>query len=207
MRSLNSARFLALSKKFLLRLASAYPIIGLIFLTTSTHILSAKPENKYGILPDFTLTDSENALFQKNDLHGKVWLAHTFFTSCPSVCPTIITDIKNLISQMPEKYRPSVISITVDPQTDSVQRLTEYRNKRGLQDYSWKLLTGNPNAITSLIEDGLHLPGIEGSPDAHSPRIVLIDKESQIRGYYLATDTLDLSRLKKDLMRLLEVTS
>lgn len=202
MRAFNPMRILTHSNNSLLRIAHASMVTCLIILTSLPLTLPTSAQNIYGTLPDFTLTDSGNQAFQKSDLLGKVWLAHTFFTSCPSVCPTIIADIKNLISELPEDHRPSVISITIDPQTDSTARLTEYRNKRALNDYNWKLLTGSPNAITSLVEKGLRLPDIEGSPDAHSPRIVLIDKESQIRGYYLATDSIDLKRLKADLLRL-----
>jgi protein SCO1/2 len=204
MKAFNSARFSGFSNNSLLGLAGALPVNTLTVLISLFLILpiEAAAQNIYGTLPDFTLTDSENMAFQKSDLKGKVWLAHTFFTSCPSVCPTIIADIKQIISELPENRRPSVISITVDPKTDSTARLSEYRSKRGLKKYNWKLLTGAPNAINSLIENGLHLSGTEGNPDAHSPRIILIDEKSNIRGYYLATDTLDLKRLKEDLLRL-----
>lgn len=164
--------------------------------------LPAHAQPSYGTLPKFTLKDSNNELFQKNDLRGKVWLAHTFFTSCPSVCPTIIGDIKKLISGLPPKHRPSVMSITVDPQTDTTDRLAEYAKKRGLQDHDWKFITGHPASIISLIENGLRIAGPENTPDAHSPRIVLIDKAGQIRGFYLATDPLDFRRLNEDLVRL-----
>ncbi len=212
MKSLNSRRFSAHSDNPFLRLARNYIIRNyiirnyiitvLVVITGATFILPAYAQNSYGTLPDFTLKDSENTPFQKKDLRGKVWIAHTFFTSCPSVCPTTITDIKNLISGLPDGRRPSVMSITVDPKTDSTERLTEYGHKRGLQDLDWKLITGDLSEIISFIENGLRLAGPGGDPDAHSPRIVLIDKRSQIRGYYLATNPLDLKRLKEELMNL-----
>jgi len=203
MRSLNSAKFFVIFNNIICRFAIECSVIGLIIPICIALILPLEAQDTYGTISDFTLTTSENSAFKKNEMQGKIWLAHTFFTSCPSVCPTIIADIKNLISGIPEKDRPSVMSITVNPQTDSIERLTDYRIKRGLKDYNWKLLTGSQNEIDSFLENGLRLPGTEGNPDAHSPRIVLIDKESQIRGYYLATDQMDLKRLKDDLFRLI----
>jgi protein SCO1/2 len=203
MKSSNLIGLSTSSDNLSLRLIKNFLVIGLVVVTGIALNLQAYAQNSYGTLPEFTLKDSNNAPFQKNDLRGKIWLAHTFFTSCSSVCPTIVEDIKKLISGLPKGPRPSVISITVDPITDSAERLTEYHNKRDLQGYDWKLITGNSSSIVSFIENGLRLASPEDTPDAHSPRIVLIDKNSQIRGYYVVTDSLDLKRLKEDLLHLL----
>ena len=161
-------------------------------------------QNVYGVLPEFSLKDHENSPFEKKNLHGKIWLMHTFFTSCASVCPTLITDIKKIILALPEVDRPAVMSITVDPLKDTPEHLAEYHHKHGLCDFDWKLITGEPNSITTFIEKGLLLASPGGdTPDAHSPRIVLIDKESKIRGFYHISDPLDIQRLQKDLKALI----
>jgi protein SCO1/2 len=83
-----------------------------------------------------------------------------------------------------------LVSISVDPEYDTPERLREYGEQRGVDPRRWKLLTGEADAIRRLVVEGFRTP--LGEPEAsgglvdiaHSGKLVLVDGRGAIRGYY-----------------------
>ena len=94
------------------------------------------------------------------------------------------------------------ISISVDPERDSVGRLREYANKMGVVSDNWWLLTGNRDSIYNFAFEEMKVDKFSEepvSPDfVHTSRFVLIDKNMQVRGYYNGLDSTSLLKLAKD---------
>ena len=86
-----------------------------------------------------------------------------------------------------------LLSFTVDPKRDSIERLNEYANSYDLDSLNWNLLTGDQNTIYELGINGFLVPNQEDAlaPGGflHSEKLILIDKAQRIRGYYDGTDT------------------
>ena len=84
-----------------------------------------------------------------------------------------------------------LLSFTVDPNRDSIERLNEYANSYKLDSVNWSLLTGDQNTIYELGVNGFLVPNQEDAlaPGGflHSEKLILIDKEQRIRGYYDGT--------------------
>ncbi|HEX3080009.1 MAG TPA: SCO family protein, partial [Puia sp.] len=94
------------------------------------------PENH--TVGDFRFRDQRNQEISLKDWNNKVVVAGYFFTSCPSICPKVIAQLKRVQS---DNMQNVVIScFSVDPERDSVGRLKIYADKQGI---SWFLLTGN----------------------------------------------------------------
>ena len=74
-----------------------------------------------------------NQLGQKvslNDLKGKILVIDFFFSRCPSICPGLARNMKKLQDSF-EKNPEIVqfISISVDPEFDSVHRIRRFADK------------------------------------------------------------------------------
>ena len=86
-----------------------------------------------------------------------------------------------------------LLSFTVDPKRDSIDRLYEYANSYDLDTVNWNLLTGDQNIIYELGINGFLVPNQEDAlaPGGflHSEKLILVDKDKRIRGYYDGTDT------------------
>lgn len=61
------------------------------------------------------------------------------FTSCPGVCPTLSATLTALATKVPDLRR---LSISIDPEVDTVARLAEYEERFGVSQ-AWTLLTGS----------------------------------------------------------------
>jgi protein SCO1/2 len=149
-------------------------------------------------LPDFSLIDQHGNPVTLADLKGKIWVADFFFTSCPAQCPMITSRLAELQKVLPEGADVKLVSITVDPERDSPEVLSEYAERFGAQDDRWLFLTGEKAAIIQLAREGFLLPAGE-NPNDHTLRLALVDRDGMIRGYFQSLDDKSLDELKQQI--------
>ena len=161
---------------------------------------------------DFKFTNQLGRTVSLADLPGKVLVADFFFTRCPSICPKLTANIRKLQDALStrDKYKqlnPAYIqflSFSVDPERDSVPVLKAYADKWGVNPETWWMMTGPKKQIYdfSLNELKLGLADGEGvdSNFIHTSKLVLLDKEHVVRGYYNGLDSVDLAKLANDMV-------
>jgi len=76
----------------------------------------------------FTLADQTGQSLTEQDLKGSYSLIYFGYTFCPDVCPTGLQVMSNAIEQLQEEIQSMVtpVFITIDPERDTVERLTSY---------------------------------------------------------------------------------
>lgn len=150
-------------------------------------------------VPDFSATNQLNEQVGISTYEGKLKVVDFFFTSCPTICPVMSTEMTRVQNAYRNEEQVQILSFTVDPTYDSVAVLKAYADKYGANPNKWHFLTGEKEAFYSLIRCGFVLPveDGDGSPDdfIHSPMFVLMDKENRIRGYYNGTQREEVDRL------------
>jgi protein SCO1/2 len=154
----------------------------------------------YGTLPAFTLENSDGRPVTENDLRGKVNLVDLFYTDCAVGCAEKTVRLRELYDLYAESPRIDFVSITVDPEHDTVEKLRRYADSIGVTDTRWQFLRGSVDEIKSLAEAGLKLP--IDRPLLPSGKIVLVDTQNRIRGYYSSEDPYGIRLLKEDIRRL-----
>lgn len=144
-------------------------------------------------LPRFELTAADGRPFGSDELRGHVYVASFFFTRCESVCPALMKGMAKLQRIYREEGLDSIrlVSITVDPEHDTVARLREAQAGYGVDPERWALLTGSRDAIRALAVQGFQAPlgepaGTAGDAldIAHSGKLMLVDPQGRLRGYY-----------------------
>lgn len=166
---------------------------------------------QYGPVPDFKLTERSGKDVRLAELRGKIWIADFIYTTCTDTCPLQTAAMAKLQKEYADKPGVQLVSVTVDPERDTPQILSAYAAKHEADAQRWFFLTGQREQIIHLIRDGFHL-SVAGLPDgaeqsgmiSHSPRFVLIDKNTQIRGYYDSREMEAFVRLKNDVETLLK---
>jgi protein SCO1 len=150
-----------------------------------------------------------------NDIAGSIIIADFFFTRCPSICPTLTKNMKELQDAMkmkdPRKKIDSsyvrFISFTVDPERDSADALKKYADRYGVNHDTWWFLTGPKKTIYDFALNELKLGLQDGhavdSNFIHSQKFVLMDRDRVIRGYYNGLDSTAMSKLAEDLTLLM----
>ena len=149
----------------------------------------------YHQIPYWRFLNQTGVGISSKDLNGKVHLVDFFFTNCPTICPKMTLNMKKIQDALKIECLNNVelLSFTVDPNRDSIERLNEYANSYKLDSVNWSLLTGDQNTIYELGVNGFLVPNQEDAlaPGGflHSEKLILIDKEQRIRGYYDGTDS------------------
>lgn len=155
----------------------------------------------------FQLKNQWGETLTREAFDGKVWIAYFFFTSCPSVCPMMnrnAMDIQREFAQNPEVL---MAGFTVDPENDTVEQLKKWAEKHEAQRGKWHFLTGDREMLYKLSREVFKLgveAGDEAHPIVHSDRLVLIDRQGRIRGYYSGMDKNAVQQLLQDIYRVLE---
>jgi len=169
--------------------------IGITLITAMRPLTRHVPDAPAVIyeIPEFNLVDHEGEPFNLESMRGKVWVAGFIFTSCPSVCPKI----SRSMVELQEKFATfdvdaHVVTFTVDPETDTPAILNRYAATIGADTSRWRFVTGDKAAMEELVVGGFKLLMDEPKPVAettmydiaHSTKLVLIDAEGGIRGFY-----------------------
>lgn len=103
-------------------------------------------------LPDLSIyhlpsswTNQDDQEIELEDLRGKVLVIVMVYTSCKSACPRLVADMRNIERQMPEEYLDKLqfIMISIDPQTDTPERLKEFSQDNKMTHQHWMFLRGS----------------------------------------------------------------
>lgn len=160
---------------------------------------------------NITLVNQLGDTVSLDDIKGSIIIADFFFTRCPSICPTLTRNMKELQDAMKMKdFRRKIdssyvrfISFSVDPERDSVEALKKYADKFAVNHDTWWFLTGPKKEIYdfALNELKIGLQDGEGvdSNFIHSSRFVLLDRQRVVRGFYNGLDSTSMSKLAEDL--------
>jgi protein SCO1/2 len=163
---------------------------------------------EFGAVPEFSLIERDGRRITLSDLKGKVWIVNFIYTNCPDTCPIQSAQMRQIQEDFKNEKDLRLVSITVDPKRDTPEVLTGYANRFAADPARWFFLTGEKETIYKFAQEGFHLGAVEiphekrpesGATHTHSPRFVLVDREAQIRGYYVSTDGEAMTRLRRDL--------
>ncbi len=152
---------------------------------------------------NFRFKTQEGGLFSQDQWKNKIIVANYFFTSCPSICPKLMSALQKVQALKSDKIM--INSFTVDPARDSVGKLKAYADKHGIKN-SWFLLTGEKISLYKFARTDLLIDATDGDGGPgdfiHSEQLVLIDPMKRIRGYYNGTDENEVNRLIRDIDKL-----
>jgi protein SCO1/2 len=166
--------------------------------------------NRYGAVPEFSLLERSGKKVALADLRGQVWIADFIYTTCQDTCPMQSAAMGKLQEKWADKPNLKLVSFSVDPERDTPAVLARYADRFRAHGDRWLFLTGDKNQITQLVQGGFRLSAValtdgpsQESVIMHSPRFVLVDGNSEIRGYYDSRDGAALERLNSDIAALI----
>jgi protein SCO1/2 len=96
--------------------------------------------------------DNQKVKFYDDLLKDRFVVINFMFTTCTSVCPPMTANLKRLQTLLGERSKDvNLISISVDPQTDTPERLKDYANKFKVQP-GWYFLTGDKADVEAVLK-------------------------------------------------------
>ncbi|MCX7742948.1 MAG: SCO family protein [Flavobacteriales bacterium] len=164
----------------------------------------------YPTIPNFSFRNQEGKLITQEDIKGKIYVADFFFTTCPTICPIMKSQMLRVYETFLNEPRLVILSHSIDPEHDSVSVLKEYADRLQVAAPRWNFLTGNKDSIYTLAE--AYMASAAEDPTApggfiHSGAFILIDHNRFIRGYYDGTKPEEVDQLIKDIPILLREVS
>ena len=166
------------------RLRYALAAIGLLLVSLGAAAAGPAPGSVPApSLPGVTVVTDGGAKVPFRDLIANRTVAINFiFTSCPTVCPLMGASFGKVQKLLGERD-VALISVSVDPTTDTPARLTEWRKRFGGAD-GWTLVTGSQGDIDSLLKA---FGVFTADPVSHSPAAFIADTR---RGIWRKVDGL-----------------
>ena len=106
------------------------------------------PAEKYFSDVELIDQDGRKVRFYTDVLKNKVVAINTFFTTCTSICPPMNRNFEKMQEALGDRLGKDVflVSISVDPATDTPPRLKEY-SKRFHAKPGWLFLTGKKENV------------------------------------------------------------
>lgn len=136
-------------------------------------------------VPSFSFIDQNGKTISNKDYEGKVYVVEFFFTTCPTICPRMSSNLVQVQNAFSGFSDFGVASFTINPDYDTPEILKTYAEHYKMTNPNWHLMTGNQDAIYKLANEGFNLytakdGEVEGGFE-HSGNFALIDKNGFIR--------------------------
>ena len=166
----------------------------------------------YYKVPKFTFQNQFGDYSTQDSIGNGITVVSFFFVSCPSICPAMnfhLNEVERRFKGYPEF---EMVSITVDPEKDTPEKLAQYQKVNNYNTSKWRFLTGDKEHIYALAK-GVYLNAFEDQTAEggflHSTSAILIDWNGNIRsriddngnivGSYDVLDVTQLNDLEEDI--------
>lgn len=164
----------------------------------------------YPKVPSFKYLNQDSVWKSKDSYKGKILIVDFMFTHCPSICPSMTSNMKSLAEATQDlSDKIQFISFTIDPSRDTPTRFQSYIKERGIVNKNWDFLTGQPELKTyDLALQYFHV-GAQRSDNPeeeflHDDKFVIVDTDGHVRGIYEGTKKEQVDILERDLRKLIK---
>ncbi len=130
----------------------AIPLCFLLIANASAQ--SPEPSGAEKYFSDVELIDQNGrkVRFYNDVLKGKTVVINALFTTCPNVCPPMSRNFERIQAALGERLGKDVflVSITVDPENDTPEKLKEYAERFHARA-GWMFLTGKKENVDAAL--------------------------------------------------------
>lgn len=164
----------------------------------------------YHTIPDFEFINQDSVKITQEFVKGKIYIADFFFTTCPTICPKMKTQMLRIYEKYKDNPNVILLSHSIDPRHDTPAVLKEFKSNLGIKGNSWQMVTGDKAKIFEIGQKSYMVTAADDPTQpggvVHSGAFILVDKDRHIRGIYDGTVPAKVDNLMKDLEILLKET-
>lgn len=158
-------------------------------------------------IASFKFTDQKGETVNNTTFKNKIFITDFFFTTCPSICPILSKNMMQLQDAFINDDDILLLSHTVMPWVDTVEKLKSYADAYGVKHGKYFLVTGDENEIYEMARESYFADEeFEYTSDKtdflHTDKFILVDKDQHIRGIYSGIVDSDVARLMLDVRTL-----
>lgn len=201
-------------KRKIIFIYSVVAVISVVFISFAIYVGSRVPEQEkpdfssvsapkaetfFPIENDFTGFNQAGEPVKLSDLRGKVWVIAEFFAVCPHCAVRNGQELKTLYDKFKDHPDFHIVCVSVDPLTDTPERLADYSKALGAEADDWWFMSHPDEKEThDYMEKELGFFGIRERTDpvdiesngrfAHDMGIMLVDREWNVVGKWPLAD-------------------
>lgn len=195
--------FFYLLPKFAKNRYKTLPVYGEKIVAKTFHSVKGKqiPDTIYHTVPNFSLVNQENETINWTSLKGKIVILNLFYKE------SSLKDVNKNVKSIADGYQKNplirFLSLSVDPK-DNPSSLKELVSSLNAKPGKWDILTGDTLDVYPFIRQGLLLDMIYHKEAGETKfiygnKIILLDNQHRIRGYYEATNPDALAKLDDEI--------
>jgi protein SCO1 len=187
-------------------------VVGFYF--TLARVIPGYADKKFislNYVQPFSFTNQDGQQITQQDVLGKVYVAEYFFTTCPSICPIMNSNMKKIYEAYKDEPDFLILSHTCDPDNDNPNRLKQYSDSLKVDTKKWWFLTGkkdslyNTARVSYLLDDPKNNSQNIDEQFLHTQYFALVDKNGNVRKkIYDGLKKDEVAELKKDIAVLLK---
>lgn len=191
-----------------LKKSEVLPILGRIEINEKEVNGEIVKDTMFHHIADFRFMDQDSTWITNETFAGQVYVADFFFTSCPTICPVMKTQLLRVYEAYENNPQVAILSHTIDPNYDTIPLLKNYAERLGVKSEKWHFVTGEMDNIYTLAEKS-YMSVANQDAEApggfiHSGAFLLVDQNRHIRGYYDGTLPDQVDILINDIKRLIK---
>ena len=141
--------------------------------------------NIFDAYPDFRFKTQRGDYLTWDSLRGHIFIADVFFTRCPGICPRLSRAMAKLQDYYDYDKDIRFLSISVDPEHDSVEVLKAYADEHLANPNKWYFITGEKEKIYELAHNAFFFKALEDENGelgfVHDQNLMLIDPDGRVR--------------------------
>ena len=138
---------------------------------------------------DFSFINQDSIIITRDSLLGSIYVANFFFTSCPTICPTMTRNMSYLQDKLSVYPNIRFLSHTVDPYNDTPEKLSNYVRLMQQKNVSidltnWDFVTWDKDKLYESAANYFVNASVDSlAPGGflHSEYFILIDKQGRVR--------------------------
>jgi cytochrome oxidase Cu insertion factor (SCO1/SenC/PrrC family) len=152
----------------------------------------ADPGAWFTIGRDLEATNQAGRRVRLSELRGKVWVVAEFFAVCPKCAVRNGSDLREIYDEFKDDPDFHVVCISVDPEQDTVDKLSDYAAALGADVSNWWFLTGEREELHAYLSGELKFLDIRERSDpeeieqlgryAHDLGLMVVDRSWQVIG-------------------------
>lgn len=169
------------------------PILGILLLARAQWVhkelpylgetvIEADGTKQYHTVSDINLVNQHGQPINLDDFDSCIVVANIFFANCAEVCPSMNKQIRVIAEEFLAFPNVRFLTVTIDPEHDSVPVLAEYAKSYKADLYKRTFATGSKREIYDWVMNDLLLATEQRGQDfIHDDKLVIIDKDRHIR--------------------------
>lgn len=153
----------------------------------------------FPIAKDLAATNQAGEQVKLSDLRGKVWVVAEFFAVCPHCAVRNGAELRGIYDEFKDDPDFHMVCISVDPETDTAERLGDYAKALSAEPGNWWFLNaGDEKATHDYLENTLKFFGIRERSDPaeieangrfqHDMGLILVDRDFNVIGKWPLAD-------------------